>query len=327
MFSAHSFPHKVSGASRNRTLGVSSTCDKLWNNNGDERRLSDSTGDAGVTEPASSNKGSRASTAESTVAPTSERARLGELALIFLRLGATAFGGPVAHIAMMRREFVQRRKWISDQRFVDLIGIVNLVPGPNSTEIAIYLGYLRAGWPGLVIAGVCFIGPAMVIVMALAWAYVTFGALPQTAWLLYGILPVVIAIIVQALWGLGRTVVRNRIIALWALVIVVLYLLGVDDLLLLFGGAILYAVAVGGWRAMRQRRATLSLLLPLLPGASGGAAATATTFASARPRQRAFQPPDALSDVPQNRRAALWQWVRLAGFPAYRLRTGSSLAD
>lgn len=243
--------------------------------------MSDSTGDAGVTEPASSNKGSRASTAESTVAPTSERARLGELALIFLRLGATAFGGPVAHIAMMRREFVQRRKWISDQRFVDLIGIVNLVPGPNSTEIAIYLGYLRAGWPGLVIAGVCFIGPAMVIVMALAWAYVTFGALPQTAWLLYGILPVVIAIIVQALWGLGRTVVRNRIIALWALVIVILYLLGVDDLLLLFGGAILYAVAVGGWRAMRQRRATLSLLLPLLPGASGGAAATATTFASA----------------------------------------------
>jgi chromate transporter len=234
-----------------------------------------------VTEPANQRDAS-VSAAEAPPQPpqsNSEGTSLGELALIFLRLGVTAFGGPVAHIAMMRQEFVQRRRWISDQRFVDLIGVVNLIPGPNSTEIAIYLGYLRAGWRGLVVAGACFIGPAMVIVMALAWAYVQFGTLPETGWLLYGILPVVIAIIARALWGLGRTVARNAFIALWAVAVVALYLLGVNALLLLFGGGALYAVAVGGWRAIRQRRATISLLVPLLPG--GGMAASATTLASA----------------------------------------------
>lgn len=213
----------------------------------------------------------------------SEGTRLGELALLFLRLGVTAFGGPVAHIAMMRQEFVQRRQWISDQRFIDLIGIVNLIPGPNSTEIAIYLGYLRAGWPGLVVAGACFIGPAMVIVMALAWVYVRFGALPETGWLLYGVLPVVIAIIARALWGLGRTVVRTVFIAVWVVAIVALYLLGFNALLLLFGGGALYAVMIGGWRAMRQRRATLSLLVPLLPSGSITASATALASAASAP--------------------------------------------
>ncbi|HEX5159456.1 MAG TPA: chromate efflux transporter [Ktedonobacterales bacterium] len=213
--------------------------------------------------------------------PTSERERLGELAMLFSRLGFTAFGGPVAHIAMMRQEFVQRRKWISDQHFVDLIGVVNLIPGPNSTEIAIYLGYLRAGWPGLIVAGACFIGPAMLIVMALAWGYVHFGELPATGWLLYGVLPVVIAIIVRALWGLGRTVVRNLLVGLWALALVILYLLGVNDLLLLFGGALLYAVALGLRRMLRERRATASsLLLPLLPGAGSGVGATLAAAAS-----------------------------------------------
>lgn len=213
--------------------------------------------------------------------PARHPERLGELAWLFLRLGVTAFGGPVAHIAMMRQEFVQRRRWISDQRFVDLIGIVNLIPGPNSTEIAIYLGYLRAGWPGLVVAGACFIGPAMVIVMALAWMYVTFGALPQLGWLLYGILPVVIAIIVRALWGLGRTVLRHVAAALWAVALVALYILGVNPLVLLFGGGVLYALALGGWRNVRERRAEKSLLLPLLPGAGGGIVATTASAAAA----------------------------------------------
>src|ERR1051326_1102129 len=95
----------------------------------------------------------------------------GELIPLFLRLGFTAFGGPAAHIAMMREEVVRRRQWMSDERFVDLIGITNLIPGPSSTELAIYLGYLRAGWPGLLLAGVCFIGPAMLIVLALALGY------------------------------------------------------------------------------------------------------------------------------------------------------------
>jgi len=108
-----------------------------------------------------------------------------ELITLFLRLGFTAFGGPAAHIAMMREEVVRRRQWMSDERFVDLIGITNLIPGPSSTELAIYLGYLRAGWPGLFVAGICFIGPAMLIVLVISWAYVTYGALPQVGWLFY----------------------------------------------------------------------------------------------------------------------------------------------
>src|SRR5215469_2431579 len=110
----------------------------------------------------------------STSADAHRSGSLSEVAALFLRLGFTAFGGPAAHIAMMREEVVRRRGWMSDERFVDLIGVVNLIPGPNSTELAIYLGYLRAGWPGLIVAGACFIGPAMLIVLALAWAYVTF---------------------------------------------------------------------------------------------------------------------------------------------------------
>src|SRR5258708_10480226 len=107
---------------------------------------------------------------------------------------------------MMRQEVVQRRKWMSDEHFVDLIGITNLIPGPSSTELAIYLGYLRAGWLGLLVAGICFIGPAMLIVLALAWAYVTYGGLPQIGWLFYGIQPVVGAIISQAIRNSGRTI-------------------------------------------------------------------------------------------------------------------------
>src|SRR5579884_2055919 len=110
---------------------------------------------------------------------------------------------------MMRQEVVERRKWISDERFLDLLSIINLIPGPNSTEMAIYLGYIRAGWLGLIIGGVCFIGPAMLIVLALAWAYKTFGSLPQVTWLFYGIKPIIIAIIAQALLGLSRTVLKG----------------------------------------------------------------------------------------------------------------------
>src|SRR5947209_11880936 len=132
-----------------------------------------------------------------------------EVAGLFLRLGFTAFGGPAAHIALMRDEIVRRRQWIDDARFMDMVGVANLVPGPSSTELAIYLGYLRAGWPGLLIAGVCFIVPAMAIVLALAWAYVTYGALPQINWLFYGIQPVVVAIIAQAIWNLGRAVFKG----------------------------------------------------------------------------------------------------------------------
>src|SRR4030042_6107569 len=121
--------------------------------------------------------------------------RLAEVAGYFLRLGITAFGGPAAHIAMVHDEVVKRRKWLDDQRFLDLIGATNLIPGPNSTEMAIHLGFLRAGWAGLIVGGLCFIVPAVVIVTALAWAYWRFGSLPAGGSALYGIKPVLTAII------------------------------------------------------------------------------------------------------------------------------------
>jgi len=119
--------------------------------------------------------------------------RLGEIARLFLRLGVTAFGGPAAHIAMMHDETVKRRQWLSDQEFLDLVGATNLIPGPNSTEMAIHIGFRQAGWPGLIVGGCCFIAPAMIIVLLLAWVYVRFGTLSQAEWLLYGVKPVVIA--------------------------------------------------------------------------------------------------------------------------------------
>lgn len=189
---------------------------------------------------------------------------LTEVLWLFLRLGFTAFGGPAAHIAMMREEVVRRRHWISDERFVDLIGVTNLIPGPSSTELAIYLGYLRAGWPGLLVAGICFIGPAMLIVLALAWAYVTYGALPQIGWLFYGIQPVVVAIVAQAIWNLGRTVFKGPLAVGLALVVLVCYFLGANVLILLFGGAALYGVL----RLLISRRRTktpvVSVAVPLL---------------------------------------------------------------
>jgi chromate transporter len=174
--------------------------------------------------------------------PKPSQTPLLEVLWLFLRLGFTAFGGPAAHIAMMREEVVRKRQWVSAERFVDLIGITNLIPGPSSTELAIYLGYLRAGWAGLLVAGVCFIGPAMLIVLALAWAYVTYGGLPQIDWLFYGIQPVVVAIIAQAIWNLGRTVFKGPLAVGLALLVLACYFLGINVLILLFGGAALHGL-------------------------------------------------------------------------------------
>lgn len=198
---------------------------------------------------------------------TEEKAQhntLAEVAILFLRLGFTAFGGPAAHIAMMRREVVERRKWVSDERFLDLLSIINLIPGPNSTELAIYLGYLRAGWPGLVIGGICFIGPAMLIVLALAWLYVRYGSLPQAAWLFYGIKPVVIAIIAQALWGLSRSVLKGLIPVILALLVLVGYLLGVNGLILLVASGIVFGLV--RWLERRRKEQTLATVLPFSMG-------------------------------------------------------------
>jgi chromate transporter len=141
------------------------------------------------------------------------RARHVSLAQVFLKLGTVGFGGPAAHIALMEDEVVRRRGWLSRERFLDLVGATNLIPGPNSTEMAIHVGSERAGWRGLIVAGVCFIAPAFVVVLACAWAYTQFGTLPAAEGLLRGVKPVIIAIVLQALWSLGRTATRTRSVA------------------------------------------------------------------------------------------------------------------
>lgn len=161
----------------------------------------------------------------------------------------------------MRDEVVRRRRWVGEEQFLDLLGASNLIPGPTSTELAIYLGYVRAGPAGLVAAGVLFILPAMLIVLALAWAYVRFGSLPQAGWLLYGVKPVIVAVVVGALWGLARTAVKGALLAVLGITVAALYLLGLSPLILLFGGGLAVVLA----RGIRERQAALlgvSLALP-----------------------------------------------------------------
>lgn len=167
------------------------------------------------------------------------RRRLLEVGLLSLRMGLTAFGGPAAHIAMLRDEIVTRRKWLSDQHFLDMLGATNLIPGPNSTEMFIHTGFVRAGWPGLIVGGAAFILPAMLMVLALSWAYVRYGSSPQAEWLLYGIKPVIIAVIAQALLGLGRRAVKGWLTAVVGAAVLGLYFWGVNVLLLLVGGGLL----------------------------------------------------------------------------------------
>lgn len=166
------------------------------------------------------------------------RHRLAELATVFLKLGLIGFGGPAAHIAMMRDEVVRRRRWMTDQAFLDLVGATNLIPGPNSTEMAIHIGYARSGWRGLLVAGSCFIFPAMVIVMAFAWGYTRYGNVPVAVSVLYGVKPVIIAVIAQALWGLGRTAVRGWLTAATGAAALAMFFLGVDELALLAAGGL-----------------------------------------------------------------------------------------
>ncbi len=156
----------------------------------------------------------------------------------FLKLGFTAFGGPAAHIAMMHQEAVEKRKWLNEQQFLDLLGAANLIPGPTSTEMAIFIGFQRAGWIGLILGGVCFILPAVLIVLGLAWAYVQFGTTTEATWLFYGIKPVVIAIVAQALWGLGKKAMKNKMTAMVGIAVIALYLLGANVLVLLVAGGL-----------------------------------------------------------------------------------------
>ncbi len=186
--------------------------------------------------------------------------RLAELSALFIKLGFTGFGGPAAHIAMMHDETVKQRKWLDDQQFLDLVGATNLIPGPNSTEMVIHIGFLRAGWLGLIVGGICFIAPAVLIVTCAAWAYVRFGSLPQVEWLLYGVKPVVIAIIVQALWNLGRRAIRSLPLALVGAAVLILYFLGVNEIWLLFAGG-LVIMLIANFRRMTWP-GSANLLIP-----------------------------------------------------------------
>lgn len=183
-----------------------------------------------------------------------------QLAWLFLNLGTIGFGGPAAHIAMMEDEVVRRRRWLTHEEFLDLLGATNLIPGPNSTEMAIHIGHRRAGFPGLIVAGTCFILPAMLIVTGCAWTYVRFGKLPQVEAVLYGIKPVVIAVVIQALWGLGKSAIKTKLLGLVAVAATAFGLLRVNELALLFGAG----AAVSILSATRIRSASgLALAFPL----------------------------------------------------------------
>jgi len=190
-----------------------------------------------------------------------QRKRILEVVGLFLKLGLTAFGGPAAHVAMIHNEVVTRRKWVDEQRFLDLFGAANLIPGPTSTEMAIYLGVQRAGWIGLVLGGLCFILPAMLMVLALAWGYVRFGSTPAVEGVFYGIKPVVIAIIVQALWSLGRKALNNILAGCVAAAVVALYLLGANVLVLLLAAG-LGVMLVRNLRRLKALKVSGLFLLP-----------------------------------------------------------------
>ncbi len=175
---------------------------------------------------------------------------LAEVAALFLKLGFTAFGGPAAHIGIMHNEVVKRRKWLTDEEFLDLLGATNLIPGPNSTEMAIHIGYLRAGWPGLIAGGLGFVLPATFIVLGLSWLYVRFGSMPQVEWLMYGIKPVVIAIIAQALWNLGNKALKNQLLAFIGIAAFALYFFHINEIMLLFAGGLAVMLIVN-WRRLR----------------------------------------------------------------------------
>jgi chromate transporter len=181
------------------------------------------------------------------------------LSLLFLKLGTIGFGGPAAHIAMMEDEVVRRRRWLTHDEFLDLLGATNLIPGPNSTEMAIHIGHRRAGWKGLVVAGISFILPAVLIVMAFAWAYVRYGSIPEVKGVLYGVKPVIIAIVLQALWSLGRAAIKTKLLAVIATAAVILTFLGLHELLVLLGGGLLVVAVRSILRTIKGQQSLLSL--------------------------------------------------------------------
>jgi len=201
---------------------------------------------------------------------------LAEIALVFLKFGTIAFGGPATHIAMMEEQFVRRRQWITEAEFLDRLAAANLIPGPSSTEMTIFMGQLKRGWRGLIVAGSCFLLPAAIMVSLIAWAYVRYGALPQVAGMLYAIKPVVVAIVIQALWKLSKTGMRTKFLAAIAALAAVLNLFGLSPILvLLIAGTI---SASTSWLSVKGGPAAVSLAA--LPKFFATALATAATVAA-----------------------------------------------
>lgn len=190
--------------------------------------------------------------------------KLSEIALVFGRMGATAFGGPAAHIAMMEEEVVRRRKWLSREEFLDLLGATNLIPGPNSTEMAIHVGHKMGGWRGLIIAGVTFIGPAFLIVWAIAWFYMKFGSLPAFQSIFHGVKPVILAVVAQAIWSLSRTAVKDRVLGVFAVLALGLYLAWGNEILILFLVAFLNLVIRLKLKPPQNKSLLLSLLFSMI---------------------------------------------------------------
>jgi chromate transporter len=189
--------------------------------------------------------------------------RLREIALVFLKLGTIAFGGPAAHVAMMEDELVNKRKWVEKGKFLDLYGATNLLPGPNSTELAIHLGYERGGWIGLILAGCCFILPAMLIVIVIASIYAIYGTLPEVTGIMYGVKPVVIAIILQALIRLGKSAIKNPSTGVIGAIVIALSFFGLHELVLLAAAGFIMMI-ITNWSKLIKKGTKLSSFAPFL---------------------------------------------------------------
>jgi chromate transporter len=216
-----------------------------------------------------------------TEAVCEHRPTVRDLAIVFLRLGVTAFGGPAAHIALMEHEIVERRRWLTRAEFLDLIAAANLIPGPNSTEVAIHVG-LRAGWTGFVVAGVCFILPAALIVGVLGWVYEQFGSLPAAEGLLFGVKPVVISVVLQALWKFARSSIKSVPLAGVALLTAsveagnTLELWRVDEPAILVGAGLILATGRRLREPARRTEQAAPLIAPMLFAQVGPAVPAAT---------------------------------------------------
>jgi len=247
--------------------------------------LSETSGGARTTRESEPSKDGDVPNGTGRTPPTTFKAeRLRELAGVFLKLGATAFGGPAVHIALLEHEVVHRRKWLTPDEFLDLLGATNLIPGPNSTEMAAHIGLRRAGWAGLIVAGLCFIVPAFLIVLGCAWFYVRYAQVPQLQGVLHAVKPVVMVIVLQALWRLGMRAVKTGLLAGVALATLAANLLGVHELLLLLAAGVAMPVLMGLVRGQKRSSGISAgvFIAPLLPLGQAAAPTAVASFGAGK---------------------------------------------